>query len=53
MKVRKVLKIIEKDGWFLVHFKGSHRQYKHKYKKGRVTITGHLNDDMAVGTLII
>ena len=31
--------------------KGSHRQYKHNEKKGRVTIAGHPNDDLAPGTL--
>jgi predicted RNA binding protein YcfA (HicA-like mRNA interferase family) len=31
--------------------KGSHRQYKHPEKKGRVTIAGHPGDDLALGTL--
>jgi predicted RNase H-like HicB family nuclease len=31
--------------------KGSHRQYKHPTKPGRVTIAGNLNDDIAPGTL--
>jgi predicted RNA binding protein YcfA (HicA-like mRNA interferase family) len=31
--------------------KGSHRQYKHPTKPGRVTIAGHPNDDLAPGTL--
>ena len=30
---------------------GSHRQYKHPVKKGRVTIPGHPGDDIAIGTL--
>ncbi len=51
MKVREVIKLIEEDGWFLVRTKGSHQQYKHKIKTGRVTIAGHLNDDIAPGTL--
>ena len=34
MKVRDVIKLIEKDGWYLVRTKGSHRQYKHPIKKG-------------------
>ena len=50
MKVREIIKMIEKDGWFLVVTRGSHRQFKHLVKKGRVTIAGHLNDDMALGT---
>ena len=51
MKVRDVIKLIEKDGWYLVRTKGSHRQYKHPIKKGLVTISGNLNDDIAKGTL--
>ena len=51
MTVRELLRIIEKDGWFMVAQKGSHRQYKHPAKPGRVTIAGHPNDDLAPGTL--
>jgi len=43
MKVRDVIKLIEADGWYLVTTKGSHRQYKHPKKTGRVTIAGHPN----------
>jgi predicted RNA binding protein YcfA (HicA-like mRNA interferase family) len=31
--------------------KGSHRQYKHPKKTGRVTIAGHPSEEMAPGTL--
>ena len=51
MKVRDIIKLIEADGWYLVVTKGSHRQYKHPTKPGRVTIAGHPNDDLAPGTL--
>lgn len=51
MKLRDVIKMIENDGWYLVTTKGSHRQYKHPTKTGRVTIAGHLNHDIAPGTL--
>lgn len=51
MKIRDIIKRIEADGWFLVETKGSHRQYKHPTKPGRVTIAGHANDDLAPGTL--
>ncbi|MBI5826292.1 MAG: type II toxin-antitoxin system HicA family toxin [Deltaproteobacteria bacterium] len=51
MKIRDIIKLIEKDGWYLVATKGSHRQYKHPQKAGRVTIAGHPNDDLAPGTL--
>ncbi len=51
MKVREVIKLIESDGWYLVATKGSHRQFKHPFKPGRVTIAGHPGDDLAPGTL--
>lgn len=51
MKVRDIIKAIEDDGWYLVATKGSHRQYKHSLKAGRVTIAGHMGDDIAPGTL--
>jgi predicted RNA binding protein YcfA (HicA-like mRNA interferase family) len=51
MKVKEVLKLIEADGWYLVGTKGSHRQYKHPNKQGRVTVPGKLSDDLAPGTL--
>jgi predicted RNA binding protein YcfA (HicA-like mRNA interferase family) len=51
MKVRDIMKLIETDGWYLVVTKGSHRQYKHPTKLGRVTIAGNPNDDLAPGTL--
>ena len=51
MKIRDVVKLLEDDGWYLVTAKGSHRQYKHATKSGRVTIAGQPNDDLAPGTL--
>ena len=52
MKVSQIIKIIEDDGWFPVRQKGSHRQYKHKIKKGLVTIALHkMSDEIARGTL--
>lgn len=52
MKFREILKIIEDDGWYLTRQKGSHRQFKHKTKKGVVTIAFHsISDEIAKGTL--
>ena len=51
MKVREAIRLIVDDGWSLVATKGSHRQYKHQIKPGRVTIAGHPGDDLAPGTL--
>jgi predicted RNA binding protein YcfA (HicA-like mRNA interferase family) len=50
MKVRDVIRRIGEDGWFLVATRGSHRQYRHPTKPGRVTIAGKPSDDMAPGT---
>lgn len=44
MKVRELEKMILEDGWYQVGQKGSHRQYKHKIKKGKVTIPIHQGD---------
>ena len=49
-KVRDAIKLIEADGWRKVTTKGSHRQFKHPGKTGRVTIAGRLSDDLAPGT---
>ncbi|MBI4411627.1 MAG: type II toxin-antitoxin system HicA family toxin [Deltaproteobacteria bacterium] len=51
MKVRDIIKQIEKDGWVLARTRGSHRQYKHPHKPGLITIAGKPNDDLAPGTL--
>jgi predicted RNA binding protein YcfA (HicA-like mRNA interferase family) len=51
MKVREAIRLIEEDGWFLVATRGSHRQYKHPTKLGRVTIAGKPSDDLAPGTM--
>jgi predicted RNA binding protein YcfA (HicA-like mRNA interferase family) len=42
--------MVEQDGWQLVTIKGSHRQYKHPVKSGKVTIAGHPGEDMRAGT---
>jgi predicted RNA binding protein YcfA (HicA-like mRNA interferase family) len=39
------------DGWNLVATRGSHRQFKHTTKPGRVTVPGKPSDDLAPGTL--
>lgn len=51
MKVREVIKVIKKDGWYLERSKGSHQQYRHPTKPGTVTISGNAGDDMPKGTL--
>ncbi len=47
---KKVLRILEQDGWFVVATKGSHHQLKHPVKPGRVTLP-HPKHDLPLGTL--
>jgi predicted RNA binding protein YcfA (HicA-like mRNA interferase family) len=51
MKVSEVLERLLQDGWHLVATRGSHRQFKHPTKPGRVTLAGEPSDDVAPGTL--
>lgn len=51
MRVREVIQLIQADGWQLVATKGSHRQFKHPFKPGRVTIAGRLDMDLHPKTL--
>jgi len=51
MKVSDLLRLLHEDGWFLVATRGSHRQFKHPMKPGRVTVPGKLTNDLAPGTL--
>jgi predicted RNA binding protein YcfA (HicA-like mRNA interferase family) len=51
MKVREVITLVEADGWVLVRTRGDYRQCKHPTKPGRVTVSGHRNDDIHPKTL--
>ena len=51
MKVREVVRRLERDGWFQVTQQGSHRQFRHPTKPGRVTVAGNPGHDLAAGTL--
>ena len=51
MKVKELLKLLEKDGWYLVRTRGSHRQFKHENKPGTVTVAGKPSTEMPKGTL--
>jgi predicted RNA binding protein YcfA (HicA-like mRNA interferase family) len=48
--VRDIIRQIEDDGWVIVATRGSHRQFKHPVKPGRVTVAGKPSDDVALGT---
>ncbi len=44
IKVSRILEALNKDGWVLTAQKGSHRQFKHPVKPGKVTVNGHPSD---------
>ena len=48
-KPKQIRAMVEKDGWYFVEQEGSHAQFKHPSKQGRVTIPMH-NDDIPKGT---
>lgn len=45
-KVKEMIALIEDDGWYIQGQRGSHRQFKHAEKSGKVTIAGKLSDDL-------
>ncbi|HNS04163.1 MAG TPA: type II toxin-antitoxin system HicA family toxin [Anaerolineae bacterium] len=49
MDSRTLIKMLEDDGWVLIAVKGSHHQFKHPTKPGRVTVP-HPKKDLAKGT---
>jgi len=51
MKVAEIVRKLLMDGWYLHASRGSHHQYKHPEKKGRVTVPGKPSNDLAPGTL--
>jgi predicted RNA binding protein YcfA (HicA-like mRNA interferase family) len=46
VKVRAMIKRIEWDGWRQVRQRGSHRQFEHPVKPGKVTVPGHSSDEL-------
>lgn len=51
VKVNEVLRLLQDNGWYVATTRGSHRQYKHASKSGRVTVPGKPSDEVAPGTL--
>ena len=49
-KVRDILRRLHDEGWVLVRQRGSHRQYKHPTKPGRVTVPGQPGEELPPGT---
>jgi predicted RNA binding protein YcfA (HicA-like mRNA interferase family) len=50
MNSREIIRRLQKDGWFAVGQSGSHKQFKHPAKPGRVTVV-YPQKDVPEGTL--
>jgi predicted RNA binding protein YcfA (HicA-like mRNA interferase family) len=50
MDSRTIIALLEADGWQRVGQKGSHIQFEHPAKSGRVTLP-HPKRDLPIGTL--
>ena len=44
MRVREIERLLKADGWYVVMQVGSHRQYKHPTKSGKITVPIHSGD---------
>ena len=51
MRFREIDKLLKADGWYEVSQTGSHHQYKHPTKPGKVTVPGHGSKDIHPITL--
>jgi len=51
VKIRDVIRLLEQDGWTQVEQRGSHRQFRHPTKPGKVTVAGKASTDVPAGTL--
>ena len=47
---RKLIRMLEADGWVLVRVRGSHHQFKHSQRAGRVTVP-HPRKDIVPSTV--
>ncbi|MBN1314806.1 MAG: type II toxin-antitoxin system HicA family toxin [Anaerolineales bacterium] len=50
MNSREIISRLKSDGWVLVHIRGSHHQFKHPEKPGRLTVP-HPKKDLPKGTV--
>ena len=51
MKVREVIRLLEKHGWKEMRSKGSHRHFKHPEQRYVITVPGNEGKELAPGTL--
>lgn len=50
-KVSEIIRLLEKDGWIFKGQRGSHRQFVHPTKVGKVTLNGKPSDTLTQGLL--
>jgi len=50
MDSRKIIKILKQNGWYEITKVGSHTQFRHPERKGRITVP-HPKKDIPIGTL--
>lgn len=50
MKFKELEKLLKKNGWYYADAVGSHYQYRHPTKKGKVTVPFH-KSDLPIGTV--
>jgi|WetSurMetagenome_2_1015567.scaffolds.fasta_scaffold24967_3 predicted RNA binding protein YcfA (HicA-like mRNA interferase family) len=50
MTAKDIMKLLQKHGWYVSEIRGSHYQFEHLYKKGKITMPLH-SGDLKPGTL--
>ena len=51
MKVAEVIRLLEDEGWALSRTRGSHRQFRHAVRPGKVTVAGKPSETLYPKTL--
>jgi len=51
LKVREVIRLLERNGWKEIRTKGSHRHFKHPDWPSVITVPGYQGKELALGTL--
>jgi predicted RNA binding protein YcfA (HicA-like mRNA interferase family) len=51
IKIRELIRLLQKEGWILLRVKGSHRQFRHPSKPLIITVPGNEGKELSPGTL--
>jgi predicted RNA binding protein YcfA (HicA-like mRNA interferase family) len=52
MKCTELLRILKRDGWYVIRQKGSHLIMEHRSKSGQVIVPFHASKEVPIGTLL-